>query len=179
MAVHVSWRREYCKGAPGYSRAVDVIEFNTAEPVDLFHNGAAGLRAQYYLSAGVGDAANHAAVRALGQVALSALAAHPVRGLSICWVHDSLEDAGASKIWIYQRRWLRAPAPSTRQLFVPRWNRAAALTRDQRLRRGYAELAPQWENRLVIKGGFRTKDGFPLATLKPGRSQDIHSDGFT
>jgi hypothetical protein len=156
-----------------------VLEFRTSEPVDLFHNGAAGLRAQYYQSTGLGDAANITAVVALGQVALSALGSHPPRGLGGRWAHDSLEDVNASKIWIYQGRWLRAPAPATRQLFVPRWDPAGALTPDQRRRRRYAELAPQWENRLVIKGGFRSRDGVALASLKPGRARDIHSDGFT
>jgi hypothetical protein len=178
-AVNVSWRREYCRRAPGYSRAVAVLEFGTAEPVDLFHNGAAGLRGQYYLSPGLGEAANVMAVSALGRVALSALSTHPVRSLSVFWARNSLEDVNDSKIWIYQGRWLRAPAPTTRQLFVPRWARAASLTPDQRRRRGYAELAPQWENRLVIKDGYRSRDGAPLTTLKPNRSQDVHADGYT
>jgi hypothetical protein len=175
----VSWRREYCRHAPGYSRAVAVLGFKTAEPVDLFHNGAAGLRAQYYLSTGLGEAANLMAVTALGQVALSALSTQPVRGLSIYWAQDSLEDVNNPKIWIYQGRWLRSPVPTTRQLFVPRWARATSLTPDQRRRRGYAELAPQWENRLVIKGGYRSRGGAPLTTLKPNRSRDVHADGYT
>ena len=150
------------------------------QTVDLFHNGAGGYRAQFYLSVEQGEAANACVINSLLRRARILCAAQP--NLSCRW--ESLEASLChrdAKIWIHEGAWLSDNKPCVRNLIVDRWERNSyKITLAYRFEPCWAKLTPDSEIHLELKGGcvdqaFRSID----VSLKPSRSRELYEHGYT
>jgi hypothetical protein len=163
---------------PKYFRACISLKSDRAA-VDLFHNGPAGYRAQYYKSESNGDRANRYLLDHLLARVIQLVTAQHKRTCPPNWVKKSLED-GDAKVWIHQGPWIRHSRAVDRYLVVTRWVKAQQSTDKKRRKKArYAGLIPRSEDKIDLKGGFLTLSGKPLGTLKPGRARDLHQLGFT
>jgi hypothetical protein len=164
-----SVRRERVRSHPSFYRPVIVLKLPPTL-VDLFHNFAAGYRAQYYCGVRMGEWANTYAVRTVAVRVRQLVDRFGKRTCPSWWVARSLMNSEA-KLWIHQGAWLRHAKRSDRLLRVQRW---LCDTRP------WAALTPHEESRLVVKGAPLTLRGTPLArSLKPSRAAEIHERGFT
>lgn len=144
--------------------------------VDLFHNSAAGYRAQYYHDPGNGEAANSYAVHQMVPRILQLLKGAEKGTCKPAWVQQSLLHPDA-KLWIHQGPWLRHPRLIDKNLLVKRW---LAYAWSELHKRNWARLTPEDEPRIDLKGGPATLDGHSYeGRLKPGRSEQISRGGFT
>lgn len=169
----VSHKRASLRRCPGYHR-VEVTLRVDADTVDLFHNSAAGYRAQYYSNVSTGEAANDYAVAWLTPHIVKFLHAAGKRSCPAWWAKNSLLQREA-KIWIHQGSWLRLAKHSDRNLEVRRWQDPKRPRRQ-----AWAMLTPAHETRIDLKGAPLTLDGKPYSkNLKPNRGQDIHRRGYT
>ncbi len=150
------------------------------ETVDLFHNGASGYRAQYYLRTEHGKAADRYLIDSLLPWLKCACAAQPKR--DCCWefIKASLCHSDA-KIWIHEGAWLSDNRDTDRNLIVERWERNAhAITLRHRFEASWAHLTPDTETQLELKGGCIDETFEPIdVLLKPHRSQELHDHGYT
>lgn len=172
------YKRETLKEDRAYSRLVATLSCSSALPVDLFHNSAAGYRAQYYIAPELGDQANRHAVAAVGRLIAEEMQVRHKRGCSTAWATASIQYSDA-KVWIHQGRRLRAPDVALKQLHVDRWRVQPLLSDQERKRARYSQLTPSSENRIDFKDGFVSLDGEPFGTLKPCRAMHMHANGFT
>lgn len=150
------------------------------EVVDLFHNGAGGYRAQYYLGTTQGEKANRYAINCLLPRIRELCAARPKRGCEPDSVDASMRDPDA-KVWIHQGTWLRDRGLADRNLAVQRWidNSQTMELKNKRISI-WAELTPSNETKLDIKGGCVDSEGRSLGIkLKLCRSDEISELGFT
>ena len=173
------YKRESVKAHPGSNRVT--ISISVPESVvDLFHNGAGGYRAQFYVGITEGERANRSVIDALLPILKPRVEADPKRGCPWVLVEASLSDVDA-KVWIHQGSWLRWRATSDRNLQVQRWIESG----DRMTLRNvhlpvWAQLTPASETRLKLCGGavdagLRTVG----AHLKPYRSMELNDLGFT
>ena len=168
-------RRARLRDYPGYYRAEVTLKVDPTI-VDLFHNSAAGYRAQYYQSVTNGESANEYAVQQLVPRVMRLLSAVRKRTCPGWWVQRSLLHPEA-KLWIRQGPWLRHPKRSDRQLAVRRW---LAYRWTKKHKQHWSSLIPKSETRIDLKGAPLTLDGTPLKkSLKPSRGRQIFEAGYT
>jgi hypothetical protein len=167
------WQREKIRG---HIRAAINLSL-PPQTVDLFHNGAGGYRAQYYLGTDLGETANRYAIVSLVPRLRHLYGGAQERPWPWELVETSLMHRDA-KFWTHEGRWI-GDTPTTGNLAVERWrsNKPSHMI-------GFevrcAELTPEDENCLVLKGGCLDGNGAPVnISLKPFRSRDIHELGFT
>jgi hypothetical protein len=171
----VRHRRKRLRRYPRYYR-IEVTLKVQPYLVDLFHNSAAGYRAQYFRGTSFGEAANRYAVRQLGPRVMELLAVERKRTCPADWMKKSLMHPEA-KVWIHQGKRLRSPSETSAQLFVRRWLKYGW---DKKHQHRWARLIPSTETRLDLKGAALTLDGVPLLKrLKPHRSRQIYLAGYT
>lgn len=171
------YKRTKLKDLAGFYRIELCLEMD-ADVVDLFHNGSAGYRAQYYASPELGDRANEYLLQELVPRICETVTSARRRTCPAEWVEKSLRAAGA-KLWVHQGLWLRHLARSDRGLHIDRWLRYQWDSR-QRHKRYWSQLTPSTETKIVVKGTPLTLDGGVAArALKPHRSRDIHVRGYT
>jgi hypothetical protein len=125
--------------------------------VDLFHNGAGGYRAQYYVSPKQGDMANRYFLRRLLR-RIDGLAASE----RAAFAHQS------AKVWIYQGQWFHQKWKCIRHLSAERWH---ANFEENRRKVLWGYLAPEHETRLVLKSAS--------SKLASKRSMDLYRYGFS
>jgi hypothetical protein len=177
-ATVLEHRREGLQGKPAHSRVIVRFAVDN-DLVNLFHNAATGYRAQYYASPEIGDEANALIVRFLADRAVTLLSGRSKRTCPIEWLRLSMEHPSA-KVWIHQGVWLRRARRSDERLRVERWmRRRQDEDRTARRRARWAALLPESEGSLELKGGFVSRQGAGLDSLKPSRAQDLHEYGFT
>lgn len=175
--VRSAKRKEICKRR-GWYRA-EVCYQVPAPLVDLFHNGAGGYRAQFYLSVLVGQRANQHVVEALAHQALGYCRRSPDAACPEAFVSASLGHWDA-KVWIGEGEWLEGIEDERRDLRVARWVANADCDDHPAFNKWLPLLAPAAEDRIKIKGGLLAADLAPSALpLKAKRSQEIHQFGFT
>lgn len=163
---------------PRYSRVV-VELLLPRKVVDLFHNGAGGYRAQYYLSISEGENANRHVIDALRPEINNWLALHTQLGWSGEIVETSVGHP-QTKIWINEGPWQTDGNLFDRNLVVDRWRRNAEIdTKWYRFEKWWAELTPDNETRLALKGGWIDADLRAALKGKQARSYEIHSFGYT
>ncbi len=75
----LTFKRERLKGDRRYFRLVATLSCSSPHPVDLFHNSAAGYRAQYYIGQELGDCANSYAVAMISPLVYAAMRFNPKR----------------------------------------------------------------------------------------------------
>ena len=172
-------RRERIKAYPG-SKRVRVKLIVPTQTLDLFHNGAGGYRAQFYLGIRQGEAANRHIITSLLVVLERLCGVRPKRGC--CWdfIEASLRDPDA-KVWIHQGSWLRWSKCTDRNLAVHRWetNGKMMILRNKNFPI-WAQLTPDGEARLDLKGGCVDANFYSLGVqLKPCRSRELHDLGYT
>jgi hypothetical protein len=171
----VSLKRARLRDYPRYHRVEITLELK-ATIVDLFHNSAAGYRAQYYYRVKTGEWANQYVIRKLCPGVLQLLVDRGKRTCPVWWVERSLAHPEA-KLWIHQGSWLRHARKSDGRLRIRRWLAYKWAEKHKDL---WSSLAPGDETRIDIKGAPVALDGTPLSTsLKPTRGQQIHDAGFT
>jgi|SRR5215203_3109430 len=151
-----------------------------SQTVDLFHNGAGGYRAAFYLSIEHGAAANRYLINCLLEKLESQCRARPKRGCPWDFVAASLSDADA-KAWIHQGVWSRLKKVIDRNLQVDHWaENARKLTPEDRKLAVWAQLTPLSERGLDIKGGCVDENLCSIGKqLKPQRDKQLHLLGFT
>jgi hypothetical protein len=151
-----------------------------SDTVDLFHNAAAGYRAQFYIATEQGEAANRYAIDSLLITLKSLCDARPKSDCCWAFVEASLRHPDA-KIWIHEGAWLSSNKPEDRNLTVDRWEQNAhKITLKHRFEPSWAKLTPNREMHLELKGGCLDESLRPLDfSLKPSRSQELHDHGYT
>src|SRR5262249_34022465 len=168
-------KRAALRCCPGYFRVEVTLEMS-ASIVDLFHSSAGGYRAQYFYSVKNGEAANEYAVHQLVPRVVELLNGRRKRTCALWWVERSLLQPEA-KLWIHQGSWLRLGKLTDRNLLVERWVR---YRWDKPGKDHWANLTPENETRIDIKGGPVTPEGIPCSKrLKPNRGENIHNAGYT
>ncbi len=169
-------RRARLRDYPGYYRAEVTLDVDPAL-VDLFHNSAAGYRAQYHQSVTNGESANQYAVQQVVPRVMRLLGNVRKRTCPAWWVQRSLLHPEA-KLWIHQGSWLRHAKKSDRQLAVRRWR---TYRWDKKHKQHWSSLIPKHETRIDLKGGAPlTLDGTSLKkSLKPTRGRQIFEAGCT
>lgn len=171
----LSHKRAGLRDYAGYYRAEVTLEVDAAL-VDLFHNSAAGYRAQYYHSIKTGESANEYAVRQLVPRVRQLLDGVRKRTCPAGWVERSLLHREA-KLWIHQGPWLRHPKKSDAQLGVRRW---LAYKWNEKHKQLWPRLTPGNETRVDLKGAPLTLEGIPLMkSAKPNRARQIFESGYT
>jgi hypothetical protein len=171
-------KREESRDVGGYFRAVVTLQVHP-KFLDLFYSSASGYRAQYYHSPKLGSRANRFALDRLLPRVIRAVAAINKRTCPGAWVESSLRDPSA-KLWPHQGVWVRYGRRADQNLLVSRWVARQSDTDEKRRKRAIRSmLTPAEESLLELKGGFLSRTGKPLGTLKPQRSNDIHNLGYT
>jgi transposase len=171
--------RETIKACPGSTRVWLKLQLSS-KTVDLFHNGAGGYRAQFYLDMQQGAQANRRVIKALLQKLKRLCAAEPKRTCSWDFIKASICDADA-KIWIHQGLWHRRNRRDDRHLMVDRWvqNGKTMKLRKKEIP-SWAQLTPNAETRLWIKGGCLDAQCRSIGVrLKPCRNRELHYLGYT
>jgi hypothetical protein len=148
--------------------------------IDLFHNGAGGYRAQYYLGVEQGETANRYLINSLFRRLKKLCRESSKRTCTWNFAEASLSDSDA-KAWIHQGTWLRTRKLADRILKVDRW-----IDNDKTLKSPdtnisiWAQLAPDCETGLDIFGGCIDENFHSIGKkLKPRRSQQLHDQGYT
>jgi hypothetical protein len=166
--------------SPALRRALIQIHMPKPEVVDLFHNGAGGYRAQYYVGVDVGEGANCCVVNILREALKERRETHPKLKCDWDFIDSSLSAPGA-KIWIHEGAWLSDNSAANRNLSVDRWEKnSTGITLEHRFEPSWVQLTPGIESRLDLKGGWidKTYASVPSAN-KPYRGQEIHDFGYT
>lgn len=171
--------RQKIKKYPG-SKRVRIKLVLPSQTVDLFHNGASGYRAQYYLGIRQGEAANRYIIDCLLEKLKGLCANQPKQGC--CWrfIEASLCDPDA-KVWIHQGIWSRHKRVTDRNLKVEDWIRNGnTLKLPNKTIPIWAQLTPDGETRLDLKGGCVNNKFHSIGVqLKPFRSKELHELGYT
>jgi hypothetical protein len=166
------------RAQPGSDRGLTdcvqpIFTLELARYGDAFFNGPFGYRAQYFMSPGLGLAANFALLAALAPKLLGAVDVSAVPGLAKIDICASLAAASA-KIWI-------AEIPSlllspTRDLAVARW--VSEAERGVELA-GWGLCAPA-ASKFDVKGALMDPYGNEVVpSRKVRRHFDIHHYGFS
>lgn len=144
--------------------------------VDLFHSGAGGYRAQYYLSQRLGNCANAYCCKRLIKV-IEQTSMLPPRCRKP-FVKSSLKSKH-SKVWIGQGLWLRRSSAAIQTLSVQRWS-GTEDKKSKKLQR-WAKLMPIDETRINLIGGWieRLSESPLHQPSKPDRAKQISKNGFT
>ncbi len=173
------YKPDPCKHAPNLRRAL--FEFRLPnEVVDLFHNGAGGYRAQYYIGVCEGENANRYTIDEMRGTLKKLLTMHHGPDCDWDFIEISLSDPWA-KIWIHESAWFTDNKSDDRNLVVDRWKQNASKnTLWHRFEFSWAQLTPDNETGLDIKGGW-IDESFASAPSanKLHRSQEIHDFGYT
>jgi hypothetical protein len=171
------WNIEPIRRFPSHCLAV-INLLLPSQTVDLFHNGAGGYRAQYYLDIDLGEKANRCAIDSLVPRLRHLYADAQERP----WPWERLETSlmhWDAKIWIHEGRWINDTPATRRNLAVERW-RSNKSPHIMKRFEASAELTPEDQNCLGLKGGCLDGNGAQgNIPLKPCRSRDIHELGFT
>lgn len=148
--------------------------------VDLFHNGAGGYRAQFYLDIRQGVKANRCVIESLLAPLESLCAARPKEGCSWRFIQASLCHHDA-KVWIHEGAWLTDNRSADQNLVIDRWEQnARKITLQHRFEPSWARLTPKSESQLELKGGCVDETFVPVdVQLKPSRSLELHDHGYT
>ena len=153
---------EFCDLKPEpYKKGLDLklkrISFRLRLPsqiVDLFHNGAGGYRAQYYLSVSDGENASRCVITEVQESLKKRRAELSDIQCSLEFIEASLCHHQA-KIWIYEGRWLTDNASADRNLVVDRWEESAnTKIWPYRFEASWVQLTPDSEALLDLKGGW-------------------------
>jgi hypothetical protein len=110
--------REQSKCISGTSRIKIKLALR-AQTVDLFHNGAGGYRAQFYLGVKEGEKANRFLIDHLIDRLKTLCATGSGEKVGLDFIEESLRHAEA-KTWIYEGAWLTDSLAEDRNLFVTR-----------------------------------------------------------
>lgn len=165
---------------PGAKRVWVQLKLS-CQTVDLFHNGAGGYRAGFYLGVQQGEAANRYLIDSFLAALKSLCSARPKRNCPWELIEASLRHHDA-KIWIREGAWLTDNRATDRNLMVDRWEQNAKekVMMKYRFEASWARLTPDSETRLELKGGCVDETCSPVdVQLKPSRSQELHDHGFT
>lgn len=170
-------RKEMCKHRGWYR--VEVSLQAPAPLVDLFHNGAGGYRAQFYLSELAGQRANRHVLNAFKHQVIGHCRRSPDAACPEAFVRASLSHWDA-KAWIAEGEWLEGIEYEHRDLRVARWVASADSDDHPAFNKWFPFLAPAAPDRIEIKGGRLDADLKPSPhPLKPKRSKEINQFGFT
>ncbi len=166
--------------APDLCRALVKVHVPDPQVVDLFHNGAGGLRAQYYIGVLKGEAANRYAVDRVRDTLRGRRAMHSNLDGDWDFIEASLSAFGA-KIWIHEGAWLTDNKADIRNLIVDHWEQnASKITVWPGFEPSWSQLTPDNETEIEIKGGWINERFVSVPSAnKPRRSQDIHDLGYT
>jgi hypothetical protein len=158
----------------GMQRVEVVLEL-PSEVVDLFHNGAAGYRAQFYQGVVMGECANRRVIDAL----LPSILARPWEP-SPEHIKASLGDPDA-KVWICEiGGWMDDVDSKACGLTVERWEENVGKGKKHRFELRHMRLTPEHVTKLDIKGGCLNESFEPAGVVvKPHRSQELCDHGFT
>jgi hypothetical protein len=176
-AIPSCWKRRRLDDYPDLTRVTIDLSLSP-KTVDLFHNGAGGYRAQYYLGIELGEAANRCVIDSLLPRLKCCYTAEQERPLPWENIETSLMHADA-RIWIREGSWLGDVAVAGQNLATDRWE-GNEPKHMKRFEAWWAQQTPEKEDRLKLKGGCLDRYGAPAdRRLKPCRSRDIHEHGFT
>lgn len=172
-------RPEKSRRPQGLMRIFITLEVSP-EAIDLFHNGAGGYRAQYYVGEVLGLSANRYAVEALRSAIPRIFKPDARKPLLQDVLDKSLFDPTA-KIWIHQGIWFRQSRLSDRNLLVERWiENGWNMKLEKQKLPIWARLTPPNENRLQLKGGWLDSNLISVGDVtKPNRARDLHCLGYT
>jgi hypothetical protein len=147
--------------------------------VDLFHNSAAGVRAQCLRSIELGGAALNYARDRLRNKANELAADKRIGGISRDVVFKSLE-LDSTKVWIHQGLWVRHARIADRQLRIARWeaNEPSANRKVKNLLR-YGSKAPERPAAIDLIGGWIHPSDVAVSKDPSIRPHQIHCYGFT
>ncbi len=148
--------------------------------VDLFHNGAGGYRAQFYLDILQGEKANRCVIDSLVTPLKCLSAARPKEDCSWGFIEASLCHHDA-KVWIHEGAWLTDNRPADQNLVIGRWEQNAhKITLQYRFEPTWARLTPENETQLELKGGCVDETFVSIdVQVKPSRSLELHDHGYT
>jgi hypothetical protein len=146
---------------------------------DLFHNGAGGYRAQFHLGTETGEHANRYVLNALLARIEHDFVASRHHDLTWEFIKTSVQSSGA-KVWIHEGTWLRLRRHVDRNLKIERWMQSVNVS-EKRHKKLYiwAQLTPNCETILEVKGGWLNAGLESAGILKQGRSADLHWLGYT
>ena len=148
--------------------------------VDLFHNSAAGLRAQCLSDARRGNTALDLSRDMLRYRAIQLMKDRRHLRLPLETIVRSIGLADC-KLWIHQGQWIRYARTDDRHILIDSWN-AHRLDAPKEIRNlvRYGSKAPSGELTIEVIGGWLDQHGHPLKGKPPGsRAQQIHDYGFT
>lgn len=146
-----------------------------SDVIDLFHNGAAGYRAQFYQGMDAGVRANRRVIDAvLPSILAGSWEPSPEH------IRASLGDPDA-KVWICEIGGWMDGGPEQFGLKVEQWEmNASKFGMQHRFDAHHAWLTPEHVTKLEVKGGCLNEAFEPAGiVLKPNRSQELRDHGFT
>ena len=148
--------------------------------VDLFHNGAGGYRAQFYLDILRGQRANRCIIDSLLPLLKCLSAARPKEDCGWGFIEASLCHHDA-KVWIHEGPWLTDNRSADQNLVIDRWEQnARKITLQHRFEPSWVRLTPKSETQLELKGGCVDETFVPVdVQLKPSRNLELHDHGYT
>lgn len=156
---------------PGTLVRYEMTFLTTSVASDLFHNGAGGIRAQYYVSEELGA---EATTRAEATIARRLAELEPLpneqAGLSV--FHST-----RANVWIVEDQWMKQSLP---ELCVPRWARPQTMdcVRYEKLRK-WGSMMPVMP-RLEVKGAWLLDNHRPLEpTPTPDRCYELNTFGYS
>jgi hypothetical protein len=165
---------------PPTKRFVVILAFPNHEwAVDLFHNSAAGVRAQCLRDVTIGGEALDHARNVLRDRAVELL---EFQRLTPPFREFALKSLGeeSTKIWIHQGKWCRHAKVDVRELRIREWEESKpSCKRGKQLVR-YGSKAPTDPPLIDVLGGLFTARGDPFAG-KPSdsRPRNVNRFGFT
>ena len=147
--------------------------------VDLFHNSAAGVRAQCLSDVELGGAAFDYARDRLRERARVLLPDHRMRATLRAFTARSL-DLESTKVWIHQGLWVRHASMADRHLRIAQWeaNEAGADAKARTLLR-YGSKAPTDPSAIDLIGGWLHPSGKRIGKAPGDRPLQVKRYGFT
>lgn len=147
--------------------------------VDLFHNSAAGVRAQCLHSPALGNLALDHARNVLRSRAIELLGSRRLGTLSKEVILDSLSRESA-KVWIHQGLWVRRAKIYERHLRIAKWEQRD-VSSDKKLRDlvRYGSKAPESPAAIDLIGAWVHPTEVDLGKAPGTRARQISMYGFT
>ena len=176
--VHDDLREIRVRGKGGWDKGVEdcvqpIFCFELPNIGDALFNGPWGYRAQYWMSAAQGLAANATLLAMLAPKLLNGMDIHPVPELAKIDMHASLLAASA-KIWMQEDLAMLRDPPA--DLAVDRWVQAAR----NGVELARSGLASPVVTTFEVKGALIDPYGNEVMPLgKVCRHQDIHQYGYS
>lgn len=177
--THVDTSRRIDQGPLGQSEVV-VLHFPDGEQwVDMFHNSAAGVRAQCLSDPMLGAEAFDYARDRLRERSLELLADRRMTSTLRSFTEMSLRH-DSPKVWIHQGLWVRRARPEVQEVLVAKWQRAAPSCADEANLLRYGSKAPTFPPWIDILGGLfdeqsRVQEGKP----REARPRQVNRFGCT